>query len=72
MVIWLGFNIIKVKPDSQGQIPRIQFGVNADVIRNPRTNPEYMICAGAAMYYTTSLKSEANLFVNPSNGISSY
>ena len=53
MVIWLGFDIIKVKPDSQGQIPGIQFGENADVIKNPRTNPEYMICAGAATYYTT-------------------
>ena len=53
MVIWLGFDIIKVKPDSQGQIPGIQLGENADVIKNPRSNPEYMICAGAAMYYTT-------------------
>ena len=53
MVIWLGFDIIKVKPDSQGQIPGIQFGENADVIKNPRTTPEYMICAGAATYYTT-------------------
>ena len=57
MVMWLDLDIIKVKPDSQGQIPGIQFGENADVIKNPRSNPKYIICAGAAMYYTTLLRS---------------
>ena len=55
MVIWLDLDIIKVKPDSQGQIPGIQFGENADVIKNPRS--KYIICVGAAMYYTTLLRS---------------
>ena len=46
MVIWLGLDIIKIKPPKTGsnRIPKAKFlesnsEKNADVIKNPRSNP---------------------------------